>query len=104
MERVRTSAYHLVLPSTWRIYPVFNEALLWPFRGDPSIIRPLPELKEGGEFYEVDKVLARRKRQGKVQYLVSWVRYPPEENTWEPLSNLRDAKEAITEFVQEDKA
>ena len=62
------------------------------------------ELKEGGEFYEVDKVLAKQKHRGKVQYLISWVRYLLEENTWEPLSNLGDAKEAIAEFVQEDKA
>ena len=61
-------------------------------------------MKKGGEFYEVDKVLTKWKCQGKVQYLVSWVRYPLEENTWEPLSNLGDAKEAIAEFVQENKA
>ena len=100
-EKVGTSAYHLVLPSTWRIHSVFNEALLWPFRGDPAKIRPPPELKEGGEFYKVDKVLAKQKHQGKIQYLVSWVRYPLEE---ELLSNLEDVKEVITEFVQENKA
>ena len=38
MEKVGTSAYHLVLPSTWRIHPVFNEALLQPFHSDPSTI------------------------------------------------------------------
>ena len=103
-EKVGTSAYCLILPSTWRIHPVFNEALLWPFWGDPTTIRPLPELKEGGEFYEVDKVLTKQKCWGKIQYLVSWVGYPLEENTWEPLSNLGDVKEAITEFVQENKA
>ena len=102
-EKVGTSAYRLVLPATWKIHPVFNETLLQPFRGDPSKIWPPPELKEGGEFYEVDKVLAKQKRQGKVQYLMSWVGYPPEENTWEPLANLGGAKEAIALFVQEDK-
>src|ERR1700731_5289782 len=102
-EKVGTSAYRLVLPPTWKVHPVFNETLLQPFRGDPSKIRPPPELKEGGEFYEVDKILAKRKCWGKVQYLVSWVGYPPEENTWELLSNLGDAKEAIALFVQEDK-
>ena len=51
----------------------------------------------------MDKVLAKRKQRGKVQYLGSWVGYPPEENTWEPLKNLRCTKEVITEFVQENK-
>ena len=104
MEKVGASAYRLVLPASWKIHPVFNETLLQPFQGDPTKIRPLPELKEGGKFYEVDKVLTKWKCHGKVQYLVSWVGYLLEENTWELLSNLGDAKEAIAEFVQEDKA
>ena len=52
----------------------------------------------------MDKVLAKWKHRGKVQYLVSWVGYLLEENTWELLSNLGDVKEAIAKFVQEDKA
>ena len=36
--KVRTSAYRLVLPSTWRIHPVFNEALQRPFQGNPAMI------------------------------------------------------------------
>ena len=31
-------------------------------------------------------------------YLVKWLGYGHEENTWEPLSNLKDAKEALSEF------
>ena len=103
-EKVSTSSYHLVLPATWRIHVVFNEAHLKPFQGERSSIRPPPELIEGGESYKVEKILAKRKRRGKVQYLVSWKGYPPKENTWEPLANLADAKEAIAEFIQEDEA
>ena len=61
-EKVGPSTYCLVLPSTWKIHPVFNEALLQPFQGDPTTIQPPPELREGGEFYEVDKVLAKWKQ------------------------------------------
>ena len=61
VEKVGTSAYRLVLPATWKIHPVFNETLLRPFQGDLTKIRPPPELKEGGEFYEVDRVLAKQK-------------------------------------------
>src|ERR1700719_1711710 len=57
-EKVGTSAYRLILPTSWRIHLVFNEALLRPFQGDPTRVRPPLELKEGGEFYKVDKVLA----------------------------------------------
>ena len=34
---------------------------------------------------------------GKLQYLVKWVGYSEEENTWEPVQNL-DCKEKIKEF------
>src|ERR1700726_270261 len=37
-KKIGTSAYRLVLPATWKIHPVFNENLLRPFRGDPTII------------------------------------------------------------------
>src|ERR1700731_4198559 len=51
-EKFRTSAYHLILPSTWKIHPVFNKTLLHPFQGDPMTIWHPPELKGGGKFYE----------------------------------------------------
>jgi hypothetical protein len=47
---------------------------------------------------EVEAILGSRKRRKKQFYLVKWLGYGHEDNTWEPLSNLRDAKEAIGEF------
>src|ERR1700731_2709229 len=37
-DKVGACAYRLVLPATWKIHPVFNEALLRPFQGDPTRI------------------------------------------------------------------
>ena len=37
------------------------------------------------------------KVKGKLQYLVKWVGYSEEENTWEPVQNL-DCKDKIKEF------
>ena len=53
----------------------------------------------GKEMYEVEKILDKRGRGRVVEYLVKWKDYnDPRENTWEPTSNLKEAKEAINRF------
>jgi len=52
--------------------------------------------EENEEEYEVEKVLKKRHRKGKVQYYVKWKNY--EEWTWEPLDNLLNAKSLIDKF------
>ena len=46
------------------------------------------------EEYEVEKVLDKRVKKGNtVEYLVKWKNYDdPDDNTWEPADNLREAK------------
>ena len=45
------------------------------------------------EEYEVEKVLDKRVTKGNaVEYLVKWKNYDdPDDNTWEPADNLREA-------------
>ena len=70
------------------------------------------------EEYEVEKVLDKRVKkvrplvvnfslifshdvldQGQVEYLVKWRNYDdPDDNTWEPADNLKEAKTAIDKF------
>ena len=52
------------------------------------------------EEYEVEKVLDKRVTKGNaVEYLVKWKNYDdPDDNTWEPADNLREAKVAIEKF------
>ena len=52
-----------------------------------------------GEFkYEVKQILDSRLYQGKLQYLVKWLGYTEEHNTWKPPSNLNNAQEVIDLF------
>lgn len=49
--------------------------------------------------YEVEKILDKRIRRGKVEYLVKWKHYSDHYNTWEPQSVLlEDIPELIEVF------
>ena len=46
------------------------------------------------------QIVGKRKRQGRTEYLVLWKGYPDHEKTWEPISSLRYARDAVREYEQ----
>jgi hypothetical protein len=64
-----------------------------------SVIRGKPER------YIPERILKQRIRQGKLQYLVKWERYPESEATWEPADSLKeDVPNLIANFLQNIRA
>jgi len=53
--------------------------------------------EEEEEEYSVEKILDKRTKSGKVEYLIKWEGYPDSENTWEPQDNL-DCPDIISAF------
>jgi hypothetical protein len=96
--------YRLKLPTQWSIHDVFHTDLLTPYRETPThgtnYQRPPPDLVDGMEEYEVEKVLdSRRYRRGhKLQYLVAWKGYPDSDNQWVNWGDAEGAQEVIREF------
>ncbi|XP_017014171.2 chromobox protein homolog 5 [Drosophila takahashii] len=53
-----------------------------------SVSSELTDDSDEGEEYIVEKILDRRHHRGEVQYLVKWLNYSDEDNTWELASDL----------------
>ena len=57
---------------------------------------PPSDIIEGQEEYEVETIFDKKVKRNGVQYRVKWKGY--EETTWEPMSNLRQARVAVKDF------
>jgi len=66
-----------------------------------KVIPPPPVEIQGEMEYEVEKILSKRKRYGKVEYLVRWRGYMAEEDTWEKEGNLGNTREAVEDYEKE---
>lgn len=60
------------------------------------------EEEEEEEEYVVEKVVNKRTKHGKTEYLLKWRNYDDSENTWEPEENL-DCEDLIKEFEEKRK-
>ena len=50
------------------------------------------------KLYIIEKILDRRKKNGKFEYKIKWEGYPMNESTWEPMENLETVKELVEEY------
>ena len=98
---VSKNAVELELPASLRIHLVVNVRRIVKYREQVEEQKkiPLPPVEVAGEKeYEVEEILDRQERKGKTKYLVKWKGYMAEENIWEELENLKNAREKIEEF------
>lgn len=58
---------------------------------------PRRSLRQEGVF-EIAYLHGKRRRKNKIQYLARWLGYPESESTWEYISNLKNARQAIQEY------
>jgi len=84
--------------TTWE--PVANltnaENLIDEFNKTQETEPEKKEPEEDAEVYEVEIVLDKRIKKGKLEYFVKWKNY--DETTWEPLNNLLNVRDLIDDF------
>ena len=98
---VSENMVELELLAVLRIHLVVNVRRIVKYKeqveGQKKI--PPPPVEVAGEKeYEVEEILDKQERRGKMKYLVKWKGYTTEENMWEGLENLKNARKKIEEF------
>ncbi|QRW22949.1 Retrotransposable element Tf2 protein [Rhizoctonia solani] len=104
MEKISNRAYRLELPPTMRIHNVFYVGLLSKVKRDNKRAfknRPPPVTVDGEEEYEVEGITDAEERNGKWFFRVKWKGYGPEENTWEPRENLKNAGKILKKYKED---
>ncbi|KAJ9511978.1 hypothetical protein QJQ45_004438 [Haematococcus lacustris] len=115
-------AVQIQLPHRWtRMHNVFHVSLVKPYLGTqaPNMAAPPPvQWLDGEPVYEVEKLLqhklvkVRGRGNGKgrkpsknvkqaLEFLVRWVGYSEEHDTWEPQKNLVNCDEALQRYIDE---
>lgn len=100
-ERLGTQAYKLTLPPKYsRIHPVFHVSYLEPYqrRAGAEAPYPGPELVEDQTEWSVEKIVDRGRIDGVEKVKVRWEGYPESYDSWEPISAMENATEALREY------
>ncbi|CAO1622711.1 unnamed protein product [Sympodiomycopsis kandeliae] len=98
IDKVSDTAYTLDFPPSLKIHNTVNVEYLMPYKTSPekfngrTEVPPPPIEVNGEEEFRIDSIIAKRTRRNKDQYLVKWVGYPDEENTWLPQSEIEDTE------------
>jgi hypothetical protein len=101
VKRIGVVAYRLKLPETMEIHNVFHVSLLKPYKANGRVKPPPPPVIENHDIsYEVERVLQHEVRGSRSRpvkfYLIKWLGYGLEHNSWEPESNL--SPEVLKEY------
>lgn len=114
LERQGNRNYKLDLPPVSRLHPVFHVSKLRRHTSRDAEEFPLSDSNESnteqeaphdsdGEYYkveyEVEKMVKHKKlRNGRTKYLVKWVGYPDDKNTWQTAKDLSNAASILTAY------
>ncbi|KAL0176934.1 hypothetical protein M9458_029264, partial [Cirrhinus mrigala] len=98
IKQITPVSFRLQLPPEYRISPTFHVSLFKP-AGPPEGVEnldetasqgPPPIIIDGEEVYRVNSILDSRRRRGRLEYLVDWEGFGPEERSWVASGDILD--------------
>ena len=100
------NAWYLDLPKEWNIRQPLNVSLFKRDLSDPTRTRKPPPVKNAihGAEYMVEAIVEDKNkkdikgRNPERYYRVRWMGWSEDNDTWEPLSNLKGCKELVEEY------
>ncbi|SJL06872.1 uncharacterized protein ARMOST_10214 [Armillaria ostoyae] len=100
LEKINLKAYRLRMGDKYPGSPVFNIEHLKPYQESPKEFQKrtlLPETREGDskEEFEVEKIVGHRYQARKLQFLVRWLGYGPQFDSWATAKDLTNAPEVL---------
>ena len=102
VKQINPVTVSLDLPASFKIHNNFHISLLEPFIESELLDRenPIPPavVVDGYPEYEVESILDSKYYRGKLFYLVNWVGYGINDQSWEPASNLRNSQNLVEDF------
>ena len=101
---VLENVVELELLALLRIYLVVNVRRIVKYQEQVERQKkiPLPPIEIASKKeQEVENILNRRERRGKLKYLMRWKGYTAEEDTQEGLENLKNVRDLVEEFNKE---
>ena len=94
--------YQLRHLKTWKIHPVFHATLLSPYRENEihsqNFPAPPPDLSNGEEEYEIEKIIHHRRTPSSRSFLIQWKGYSAKEDSWVPERDLKHAKSTLYSY------
>lgn len=100
IEKIGRAAYKLKLPEGWRVHPVFHVSLMKPYQTDGRVQPPLPNLIDGEVFFLIDRILdhrvVKKGRKASHEYLIRWLGYGPEHDSWISSANAAESESGKT--------
>jgi hypothetical protein len=106
MKKISAVSYRLKMPASYGIHPVLNIAHLEKYQSSPPEFGDRPQKSLNREDfdelpeYEVDKIIAERRKKGRngrrvLQYLTRFKEYSEEYDEWLTGNQLKNAPEAL---------
>jgi transcription antitermination factor NusG len=116
IEKLNNVSFRVELPFKYQVHNVFHSSLLrssyennselFPNRTvtnvQPPIVKSINNDEE--DEWEIEKLVDRRRRRNRLEYLVRWKGWSPEYDEWKTVDQLENARQMMRDYDQESRS